>query len=176
MKKSAYVMALLPVLCTIFLVAQSCGKKTDNGGGTPITPTPPVKPAKSDVTMWLTNANQSQLLTKQDISLNFATGSNGNQTIAVDTATTYQSIDGFGFCLTGGSASVINALPAATADALLKELFLTDSTHIGISYLRISIGASDMSAQDFTYDDIASGTDVNLDHFSIDMEKTDLIP
>jgi len=173
MKKTAYVMVLLPFFCVIFMAAQSCSKKTDNGGGAPVTP---VKPTKSDVAMWLTNANQSQLLSKQDISLNFAAGTNGNQTITVDTTTTYQSIDGFGFCLTGGSATVINALPAAKADALLKELFLTDSTHIGISYLRISIGASDMSAQDFTYDDMASGTDINLDHFSIDMEKTDLIP
>jgi glucosylceramidase len=175
MKKTAYLLVLLPLLSIIFLAAQSCSKKSDNGGGNVVIPPPPVV-TKSDVTMWLTNANQSQLLTKQQLSLNFATGANSNQSIAVDTTTTYQSIDGFGFCLTGGSASVINALPAANADALLKELFLTDSTHIGISYLRISMGASDMSAADFTYDDMASGTDVNLANFSIDMEKTDLIP
>lgn len=126
--------------------------------------------------MWLTNPDRSLLLRKQNISLLFNSSSNSNTTINVDTTKTYQTIDGFGYCLTGGSASLINSLAASQQDALLKELFLTDSTHIGISYIRISIGASDLSAEDFTYDDVASGTDINLAHFSIDKEKTDLIP
>ena len=127
--------------------------------------------------MWLTKADQSALLQKQNIALNFSAGSNINTTITVDTTTTYQTIDGFGFCLTGGSASVINALGAAQQSALLTELFSTDSTFIGISYLRLSIGASDLSASDFTYDDMPQGqTDVNLANFSINPELTDLIP
>ncbi|MDB5140344.1 MAG: xynC [Mucilaginibacter sp.] len=125
--------------------------------------------------MWLTTPDRQSLLQKQNIGLLFNTATNSNTTINVDTATQYQSIDGFGFALTGGSATLINGLPAAQQDALLKELFATDSTNIGISYLRISIGASDMSASDFTYDDV-SGTDVNLQNFSINKEMTDLIP
>ena len=59
----------------------------------------------------------------------------------------------------------------------MKELFLWDSTNIGVSYLRLSIGASDLSESTFTYDDMPAGeTDVNLTHFSIDKEKQDLIP
>jgi glucosylceramidase len=174
MKKTIRLAVCLVFSLAIF-VGFGCSKKPDNGGSPIVPVVPPV--TKSDVAMWLTNSNQSALLSKQTVSLLFATGSNANSTIAVDTTTTYQSIDGFGFCLTGGSASVINALGASQRDALLRELFLTDSTHIGISYLRISIGASDMSAQDFTYDDIPAGTtDVNLANFSIDVEKTDLIP
>ncbi len=162
----------------MLFIGLSCSKKPDGGGSsTPITPVPPVPPVKSDVAMWLTNSNESALLAKQSVTLNFAAGTNANPTITVDTTTTYQTIDGFGFCLTGGSASVINSLAPAKQDALLRELFLTDSTHIGISYIRISMGASDMSAQDFTYDDVAEGsTDMTLANFSIDMEKTDLIP
>jgi glucosylceramidase len=125
--------------------------------------------------MWLTTADQAVLLEKQKVSLLFSDNTNANTTINVDEATKYQSIDGFGFALTGGSATMINSLPDNTKDALLKELFATDSTSIGISYLRISIGASDMSANDFTYDDVAT-TDVDLQSFSIDAEKTDLIP
>src|SRR6185312_13987803 len=136
----------------------------------------PITPVKTDVAMWLTNPDQSSLFQKQNIALNFSTAANSNANITVDTTQTYQTIDGFGFCLTGGSATVINSLNATQQDALLKELFLTDTTHIGISYLRISIGASDMSATDFTYDESATGPDVNLNNFSIDMEKTDLIP
>jgi glucosylceramidase len=178
MKKATYLAAPLFCFFSIFM-AFGCSKKPDTTGSqtVPVTPANPGKPVKSDVAMWLTNSNQSALLSKQNIALNFAAGTNANPTILVDTTTTYQTIDGFGFCLTGGSASVINSLGTSAQEALLKELFLTDSTYIGISYLRISIGSSDMSATDYTYDDIASGTtDVNLDHFSIDMEKTDLIP
>jgi glucosylceramidase len=143
----------------------------------PMTPVNPVTPVKTDVAMWLTKADRSQLFQKQNIALLFSNKTNVNSTIEVDTTHAYQSIDGFGFCLTGGSASVINALDASAKDDLLKELFLTDSTHIGISYIRISIGASDMSATSFTYDDMANGQlDAGLQNFNIDKEKTDLIP
>jgi glucosylceramidase len=172
MKKVHQFVFVFP-LTIVFLFAISCSKKTVNGVTNPIIP---VKPVKTDVAMWLTNPDKSVLFQKQNISLLFKSSSNSNTTINVDTTKTYQSIDGFGFCLTGGSASLLNSLAASQQDALLKELFLTDSTHIGISYLRISIGASDLSANDFTYDDISSGTDINLSSFSIDKEKTDLIP
>lgn len=125
--------------------------------------------------MWLTTPDRQSLIQKQNISLLFNNTTNQNTTINVDTTTQYQSIDGFGFALTGGSATLINQLPAAQQSALLTELFATDSASIGISYLRISIGASDLSASDFTYDE-SSTADVNLQNFSIDMEKTDLIP
>ncbi|WP_315819466.1 glycoside hydrolase [Paraflavitalea speifideaquila] len=60
---------------------------------------------------------------------------------------------------------------------LLKELFSTEENGIGISYLRLSIGASDLSASVFSYDDMPAGqTDVNLAQFSLSPDKTDLIP
>ncbi|ASU32218.1 glycoside hydrolase family 30 protein [Mucilaginibacter xinganensis] len=154
-----------------------CSKKATLQTATvPIAPVTPPLSVKSDVAMWLTRADQAALLAKQNAVLDFNSTINSNPTISIDSAITYQGIDGFGFTLTGGSADVINTLPADKKDDLLKELFLTDSTHIGISYLRISIGASDMSATDFTYDDLAAGTDVNLAQFSIDKEKGALIP
>lgn len=170
-------------LYTFFLLGgitfalSSCGKKTSGGGELPPPVVPVVPVVKSDVSMWLTTPDKTALLQKQNVSLVFGTTVNQNPTITIDTAQTYQTIDGFGFCLTGGSATLINGLGSAQEDALLRELFLADSAHIGISYLRISIGASDLSAAPFTYDDLASGqTDVNLVNFSIDKEKTDLIP
>jgi glucosylceramidase len=163
-------------LATAMLIG--CSKKTvsgggGNGGGGGTVVTPPVTPVKTDVSMWLTTSDQAQLLAKQNVSLLFNTTTNSNTTINVDSTTTYQTIDGFGFALTGGSAYVINAMPAAQSNALIKELFATDSTGINISYIRVTLGASDMSAVPFTYDD--SGPDANLQNFSIAME-TDLIP
>jgi glucosylceramidase len=171
-------------VATIFLAGltftlQGCSKKTvtSGGGTTPTNPVTPVTPVKTDVKMWLTTQDKTQLLDKQNVSLIFTTAANTNTTINVDTTTTYQTIDGFGFALTGGSAQVINSLTTATNTSIINELFATDTTGIGISYIRLTIGASDMSAAPFTYDDVANGsTDVNLAQFSIDKEKTDLIP
>lgn len=129
---------------------------------------------KSDVAFWLTTPDQTVLFKQQNIALNFASSTNADPTINVDATQKYQTIDGFGYALTGGSAMLINGLDPAAKDNLLKELFLTDSAHIGVSYLRLSIGASDLSATAFTYDDTPG--DSTLQHFSIDKEKTDLIP
>jgi len=133
--------------------------------------------ANSTVNVWLTTADQANLLTQQP-SINFTADAGTNATtVTVDENTTYQGIDGFGFCLTGGSASLINAMGSSQQTALLNELFATGTGQIGISYLRISIGASDLSASDFTYDDMPAGqTDVNLNNFSINAETTALIP
>jgi glucosylceramidase len=157
----------------LFCVASCKGDSSD-----PIITDPPTGgEVPGDVTFWLTKADKSILLKKQQVSLVFKDTVNVFPTIKVDDATQYQSIDGFGYTLTGGSATLINRLSADKQDALLKELFGTDSTSIGVSYLRVSIGASDLSTAPFTYDDMPDGqTDVNLDHFSISMEQTDLIP
>ncbi|MFM9949493.1 MAG: glycoside hydrolase family 30 protein [Saprospiraceae bacterium] len=98
-------------------------------------------------------------------------------TIFIDPAKTYQQMDGFGFTLTGGSAQLINRMSPEKRAALLEELFGTKGEQIGISYLRISIGASDLSDRVFSYCDLPEGqTDVELETFSIEPERKDLIP
>ena len=140
-------------------------------GNTPPPSNPPVGP---EVNYYLTKADQSILLTKQ-ASLAFGASSNQPVTITVDTTVHYQSMDGFGYTLTGGSAQLIHLLSANERTALLQELFST--TGIGISYLRISMGASDLSASVFTYDDIPAGqTDNNLQQFSLRDDTLHLIP
>jgi glucosylceramidase len=163
----------------VVVATGSCQKKQPVTGGTNTTPDPVITtPVKTDVAMWLTQPDQSSLFQKQNIGLLFSAGTNSNPTITVDTTKAYQTIDGFGYTLTGGSATLINNLPAAQKDALLNELFATDDTKIGVSYLRISLGASDLSATTFTYDELPAGqtADNTLQYFSLDQEKTDLIP
>jgi glucosylceramidase len=167
----------MAVVLSMSAIMIACSKKsgaTDDGAGTGTTPVTPVTPVKSDMAMWLTLADQSQLFSKQNVSLAFNTSANANPTINVDTTQTYQTIDGFGFALTGGSAYLINSLDDTKKTALINELFGTDGTNIGISYIRITIGASDMSASPFSYDDVPN--DVTLTNFSLDKEKNDLIP
>ena len=69
------------------------------------------------------------------------------------------------------SALVINRMPDAARAALLRELFARDDTSLGVSYLRLSIGASDLSPASFTYDEVPAGqTDPTLASFTIDAE------
>src|ERR1700744_3928594 len=158
----------------------ACGKKS----GSPAPPvTPPndttTKPVvNSQVAFWLTNPDKSALLQQQNVALNFSNQLAVQPVITVDTTTTYQSIDGFGYCLTGGSAQLIYSLPTAQRAALEQELFATDRNHIGVSYLRVTIGASDMSARVFSYDDNASPSqpDLTLANFDLSDDKSYLVP
>lgn len=137
----------------------------------------PEKGDKSGISSWLTNPDKSALLQKQDSKLIFNTSANQYSTINVDDASSFQVMDGFGIALTGGSAYLINKLAPEIRDALLKELFSQDDNSIGISYLRISIGASDLDAAVFSYDDLPAGeTDPKLEKFNLGQDKADLIP
>ncbi len=163
------------IFISSFLTLFSCSRDNNSGnsGGT----TPPANNQPSDVSYWLTKGDQTVLLQKQNVSLIFGTNANSNPFIDVDSTQTFQTIDGFGFTLTGGSAYVINQMDAGSKASLLKELFGTDSLSMGISYLRLSIGSSDLNASVFSYDDMPSGqTDTGLVHFSLAPDSTDLIP
>lgn len=141
------------------------GGGTGGGGGTTAT---------NDVDMWLTKPDQSVLLQQQTGTLSFvSTATSGYGVIAVDSATTYQSIDGFGYTLTGGSAFQINHMDVVSRAALLTDLFSTN----GVSYLRVAVGASDLSASVFSYDDMPVGmTDPTLANFNLSLDTVDMIP
>lgn len=129
------------------------------------------------VDFYLTTANQSSLLELTTDGISVVTGnSNGNSTITVSDETTYQEMDGFGYALTGGSALHLNTMGASQRADLLNELFGPNG--LGISYLRVSVGASDLDAEPFSYDDLPAGQteDLNLDHFSIAEDLVNLIP
>lgn len=128
--------------------------------------------ATGPVSVFLTKGDKSALLSQSTVNFAADAGTNAN-TITVDEGVTYQGIDGFGFTLTGGSASLLNGLGGNKA-AVLNELFGTGSGQIGISYLRISIGASDLSSSDFTYNQTSG--DVNMNNFSLAQENTDFLP
>ena len=167
------------LLALLLFNLSSCGKTQKNDP--PVTPPvvipPSTTPVKTDVAFWLTKADRTALFEKQNIALIFNTNTNLNQTITVDSTQTFQTIDGFGFAMTGGSAYLINHLGGLERDALMKELFTPDSTFINVSYLRISVGSSDLNSSVFSYDDIPSGqTDNNLDYFSLGPDTYDLIP
>ncbi|MEW6652082.1 MAG: glycoside hydrolase family 30 beta sandwich domain-containing protein [Bacteroidota bacterium] len=126
--------------------------------------------------LWLSNADKSAMFNKQTFPQNITTDAN-TQTIEINENEKFQSIDGFGCALTGGSAILLNKMNASNRTALLNELFAADGNNIGMSYLRISIGASDLSDRVFSYNDLPVGqTDTAMVNFSIEPERKDLIP
>ena len=136
-----------------------------------------IVPTSTEIEFWLTKSDKSILLAKQNVVLRFKNEVNTHQTIEIDDKQTAQTIEGFGFALTGGSAEVINQLNTDVKKQLLQELFGAKETGIAISYLRISIGASDLDSTVFSYDDLTLGeTDLTLSKFSLSPDKHWLIP
>jgi O-Glycosyl hydrolase len=163
------------VLLLLMLSACSCKKSGSNCCAPPNPPQP--GDVITDVEAWVTTGDQFNLFKKQNTSLTWTTTPNANLEIVVDSTQQYQTIDGFGYTLTGGSADVLMGLSPSQRAEILKELFSTDSNYIGVSYLRVSIGASDLSASVFSYDDMPAGqTDPTLQHFSLSKDTINLVP
>ena len=152
-------------LSALLLLQYNCSSSSDDNKKPDDTTDP--GSGTNQVDFWLTTGDQATKLAKQNTVMSFTTKANAYNSIEVNDATTYQTVDGFGYTLTGGSVQVINKLNATRKQELLQDLFNT-STGIGVSYLRLSIGASDLNDAPFTYDDLAAGqTDTNLDNFSL---------
>ena len=134
---------------------------------------------KGPIATWtMTTADGKHLLEKQ-AEIPVGTATQGAALIKL-TDQSFQVVDGFGYTLTGGSAQLINALSSSKKSSLLQELFGKNDSSIGISYLRISVGASDLHAEAFSYDDVPAGqTDPELKAFSLEKDQaggTGLIP
>ncbi len=137
---------------------------------------PPPEVADVNVGFFLTSPNEANLLAQITTGI-FPLAANNNFTINVSESTSYQEMDGFGYSLTGGSAMLINNMSSSSRAELLGELFGTGENGIGVSYLRISIGSSDLDENTFSYNDLPSGqTDENLDNFSLNPDMVNLVP
>ncbi len=136
-----------------------------------------IKQSSRVASWWLTTGDKSSLLAAQPDLLFDKTEAMGS-VITVDTTKQFQTMDGFGFALTGGSAMLMKTkLNAKQRSELLKELFLTDGNGIGISYLRVSMGASDLDELVFSYNDLPKGkTDPSLSKFNLSYDTLYLIP
>src|SRR3984957_13704056 len=125
----------------------------------------------------LTTADRANLVAPQASSPHFSSEGGQLPVLTVDDVQHFQTMDGFGFALTGGSAQLLMRMGAAERTALLKELFTTGGDGIGVSYLRLTIGASDMNERVFSYDDLPPGeTDVEMAKFNLGPDRADVIP
>ena len=164
---------ILSYSCALMLLIGRC--QSDDRFPNPGPPKQPEETGKAQV--WVTSGDQSKLLSQgNDISITVLAESSF-PTITLNPSEKLQEIEGFGAALTGSSAYVINRKLTPTQRlALLQDLF-DPQKGIGISYLRMTIGASDFSLADYTYDDTPSGeTDFDLQQFSIAKDEEDIVP
>ncbi|HER40559.1 MAG TPA: glucosylceramidase, partial [Salinimicrobium catena] len=130
-----------------------------------------------EANLWLTTPDQKSLLEKSSLEVVPAEDSVAGVTIVIDSSKNFQEIDGFGYTLTGGSVMHIHKMSDSARTALLQELFGTGENEIGVSYLRLSVGASDLNEAPFSYNDLPEGeTDVELENFSLTEDTLHVIP
>lgn len=130
---------------------------------------------RSQVTSWTTTKDRTQQLGRATV--DFGPADDNGVSIVVDTATAMQTVDGFGYTLTGGSACLIRDMEAGARSALIREFFDCGESSLCISYLRISMGASDLSSTVFSYCDLnGAEEDTELKNFSLSLDTADVIP
>lgn len=128
------------------------------------------------VEAWVTTADRTKLLARES-DVAFGGQAPLALNIDVDPDTRYQEMVGFGAAITDASAWLIQTrMNKQQRTALLQELF-GGSPGIGLSFTRLSIGASDFSRYHYSLDDRPPGeTDPSLAHFSIDANRAELLP
>ncbi|MEJ5054137.1 glycoside hydrolase family 30 protein [Sphingobacterium sp. MYb382] len=107
----------------------------------------PIK-GSGDVTLYTTNNSRSLDFHKSFVDFSKKDNMAPN-TITLDPATKFQTMDGFGAAITGSTC--YNLLKMDKADRLkfLTETF-SDKDGMGMSYIRIAIGCSDFSLSEYT--------------------------
>jgi glucosylceramidase len=135
-------------------------------------PAPP-----NHIEAWITNADRSALFQPSPQPIAFRNSGATGPAIVIDPGLRMQSIDGFGFALTGGSAELLMKMSREARANTLRQIFATGGSHLGVSYLRVTIGASDMNSFVYSYDDLApGGTDVELKKFDLGHDREAVLP
>ncbi|MCE5332108.1 MAG: glucosylceramidase [Bacteroidales bacterium] len=126
---------------------------------------------RKNVEMYITTADRSRLFEKVSIKLNAKSDTNSEATIILNPKEVFQQIDGFGAAITGSTCYNLLKMTTENREKLLKETF-DSKTGMGYSYIRISIGCSDFSLDEYTCCDKPG-----IENFEIhELDKRDLFP
>lgn len=133
-------------------------------------------PARS-MEAWVTLADRSNLMARQNNQIFFGRNSGSGFPIIVDDRQSFQRMDGFGFALTGGSAQHLHAMSPEARAEILRECFGRGEGSVGFSYIRLSLGASDLNSFVYSYNDLPEGeSDFKLEKFNLGHDHDDVIP
>ena len=94
--------------------------------------------AQAQIKQVTTSADKTLLLSPKSL----VTQEQATTSVTIEPDKSFQSIKGWGYALTGGSAKLLMQLSKQERTALFSHLFTNQG--IGVNYLRISIGASDL--------------------------------
>lgn len=92
--------------------------------------------------------------------------------IALKPEQTFQTISGFGGAFTESSAYLLNKLSKKNRDTILQAYFAKDGARYSLT--RTHMNSCDFSLTNYSYTPVED--DINLEHFTIDEDKDDLIP
>jgi glucosylceramidase len=133
----------------------------------------------SAVSVVLSTNDQSQLMATQP-SVNFTTAETdaGTNTVIVDSTQKYQTMEGFGAAFTDSATYLLMEVePSSSLSATLDDLFTLKGDGIGLSFMRIPMGATDIARSVYSFDDMPVGsTDPTLANFSIAHDQKDILP
>ena len=136
-----------------------------------------VRPSPSaGAEMWLTTADETQKLARQPTIAAVGSAS-GDEAVTIDTSKHFQKMHGFGAAMTDASAQLLSGLPDDKRKAIMAELFGRANDGLGLSFTRLTVGASDFSIHHYSYDDTPGNVpDPELRYFSIDPAKKYVLP
>ncbi len=133
----------------------------------------------SAVSVVISTNDQTQLMASQP-SVNFSNSSKdgATNTIVVDPTQEYQSVEGFGAAFTDSAAYLlVKVEPSASLSSTLNDLFTRSGDGIGLSFMRIPMGASDIALSVYSFDDMPVGqADLPLANFSIAHDQAYILP
>jgi glucosylceramidase len=126
--------------------------------------------------MWLTTADESLKLAPQP-AIAPAGDATGDEQVTIDTSRHFQRMHGFGAAMTDASAELLSELPEEKRTALMAELFGRASGGLGLSFTRLTVGASDFSRTHYSYDDSpGNAPDRTLSHCSLEPARRFVLP
>src|SRR5579859_3378003 len=131
------------------------------------------------VNVWLTTSDgRNQLTAQPDLTFTSDSQNADASTITVNERQQFQQMVGFGAAVTDSSAWLMyTRMSTSQRNDLMKRLF-DPVNGIGISFVRIPMGASDFSVNGpYSYDDLPPGqTDPTLSKFSINHDTAYILP
>lgn len=137
----------ISLLCALV----ACGTTPENNNNNNSGGDDPQEPIVSDVEAYVTTSNKSLLFEQTQVDFD-SSSSMSPRKIKLDAGTQYQEIEGFGSAITGSAAYNLLKMSDENRAKFLKEMF-DPKDGLGSSSIRISIGCSDFSLEEFTCED-----------------------
>ena len=122
---------------------------------------------KKKITVYETSESGHQLTPITSFSANAPTG-----TIQINQEKHFQTISGFGGAFTEASAYLLNQLGKENREKILRAYFAREGANYSLT--RTHMNSCDFSLNNYSYTPVEN--DINLEHFSVEEDKDDLIP